>query len=175
MITQEQAKFWWKYNPETGIFHCQHNGKLAGTIDQRGRIVLSKYGRKYKAHRIAFLIMTGNIPVEIDHINRIKSDNRWDNLREATRSNNCLNKANGKNNTSGYKNVSPYNNKWKAGITINGKYIHFGTFICKDEAIATVRQNRKVLLPDEPEPLCFKDIAERAALDCEIYISLDNR
>ena len=76
------------------------------------------------AHRVVWLIHYGRWPADqVDDINGIKTDNRIENLREATRSENLRNTSAYSNNTSGYKGVSFHksNGKWRAIITLNGK------------------------------------------------------
>lgn len=85
------------YDPETGIFtwKVRHDkakqintrlaGKMAGTINDGGYVVIGINRINYAAHRLAWLLMTGEWPGPIvDHKNGNTSDNRWDNLREAT-------------------------------------------------------------------------------------------
>jgi len=86
MITQTILKELFSYNPDTGIFirkvsiSNQVAGTVAGSKDYDYiRIVVNK--KRYLAHRLAFLYMLGKMPVEVDHINRNKHDNRWCNLR----------------------------------------------------------------------------------------------
>lgn len=87
------------YCPETGIFTSKVSrgatrvGNVAGTISDEGYRVLTVYGVRYKAGRVAVLLMTGEWPKgEVDHINRVKDDNRWANLRDVDASTNCLNR-----------------------------------------------------------------------------------
>jgi hypothetical protein len=89
------------YNPETGVFTWQklpkfrsdRTGKVAGCPDDRGYIRIRINNHYYRAHRLAWLIMTGESPgaLDVDHRNRNKSDNRWQNLRLATRAQNNAN------------------------------------------------------------------------------------
>jgi hypothetical protein len=82
--------------------------------------------------------MIGSFPdKEIDHINQIKSDNRWNNLREATRTQQHGNKPLLTSNTSGLRGVR-FNkrlNKWDACIHISNKKTHLGLFITKEQAV----------------------------------------
>ena len=94
-------------------------------------------GRKYKAHRLAWLYLFGEWPKgQIDHINRNSLDNRIANLRDVSQSENQHNRPEQANNTSGVKGVHWHKQKmrWQAAIRINGKLIHLGLFGTKEEA-----------------------------------------
>ena len=96
-----------------------------------------KYNKKiHKLVAEAFLLNPENKKC-VDHIDNNKHNNNLINLRFATPSQNQHNKSIGKNNTSGTKGVSWNNksNKWTAQIKINGKQIHLGYFLNKDDAI----------------------------------------
>lgn len=88
---------------------------------------------------MAWLYMTGAWPkAELDHIDRNPANNVFSNLREATGSQNCMNRHYSKGNTSGHTGVS-WNEKkqqWKAGIHVAGKSIFLGLFDEVDAAIA---------------------------------------
>jgi hypothetical protein len=78
--------------------------------------------------------MTGELPKEqVDHINGIKDDNRWINLRGATNGENQQNRKNQKN-KSGYRGVHPIGNRWQTLIRVNKKLIHIGCFETPKEA-----------------------------------------
>lgn len=112
-------------------------GSEAGRISQKGYIQISLYGRRYSAHRVAWLLYYGNWPKNfIDHINLNKSDNRICNLREATGSQNQHNRLAQHNNTSGYKGVSfnKFAKKWVAYIGDKGIRHHIGYFQTAEEA-----------------------------------------
>ena len=85
------------YDPKTGIFTSNKRsngwpaGRVVGSIDANGYVVIWFEGRLCKAHRLAYFYMTGIEPKIIDHINRIRSDNSFSNLRDATRRVNALN------------------------------------------------------------------------------------
>lgn len=87
--------------------------------------------RVYYAHRLAWFYQTGGWPKdEIDHKNGIPSDNRWKNLREATRSNQLHNTRMRSDNTSGYKGVcwAKKEGRWLASITLHGKSKFIGYY-----------------------------------------------
>lgn len=84
MITYDYLISRYIYNPLTGLFY-NLKGNSLGWVN-KGYILIAIKNRHYFIHRLAWLYMTGKWPKnEIDHINRIKNDNRWENLREATR------------------------------------------------------------------------------------------
>lgn len=93
-------------------------------------------GKLYLASRLAYFYVTGFWPQEIDHKNRNPSDNRWNNLRAATRSSNMANTKRYASNTSGYKGVDfrKDKKKWRASTTIDGKTKFIGYFNSAQEA-----------------------------------------
>jgi hypothetical protein len=90
-------------------------------------------GKYQLAHRLAWMMVTGSEPNDdIDHVNGIRSDNRFANLRTATRGENMQNEraARSSNKSSGLLGVSwsKAAGKWAAGIKLNGKKRHLGLF-----------------------------------------------
>lgn len=140
MITQKQLKIHVDYNPETGGFiwikptrRGFHVGDKAGSIDSYGYVVMSLHGEIYKAHRLAFLYMTGSFPkLEVDHINRVPGDNRWSNLRELSHAENGKNRSMPKRNKSGFMGVM-WNTKAERWIARIGSK-HLGSFKNKSDA-----------------------------------------
>jgi hypothetical protein len=103
-LTAERVRELFEYDPETGIITwrvdrigannrvCVHAGDPAGGIKSNGYINIRINGTDYLAHRLIWLWQTGSWPrEEIDHVNRIRHDNRWVNLREATHGENRVN------------------------------------------------------------------------------------
>lgn len=96
MITQKQLKDKLRYDKDTGKFFRvvatssnAKEGYVAGTIDSYGYVVIRVLNKRYKAHRLAYLYETGSFPPDsVDHIDMVKTNNRWDNLRLVTRSEN---------------------------------------------------------------------------------------
>ena len=84
----ETGVFYWRSSPSVGV----RPGSVAGSRTDKGYVSVKLLGSKYRAHRLAWLYVTGAWPdLEIDHINRDRSDNRIDNLMEVTGSLNCHN------------------------------------------------------------------------------------
>jgi hypothetical protein len=136
MLTHERLKELLDYNPKTGVFtwkvrisRCEE-GRQAGSRDKDGYVIVRIARKDYKAHRLAYFYMTKEWPSGImDHINRIRSDNRWINLRTVTEPLNLVNKSDLKNNTSGVKGVhwEKGRRKWVARLSSKVKK-RFDTF-----------------------------------------------
>jgi hypothetical protein len=110
------------YEPDTGLFYWKDTGDIANLTpvgDGYSSICLG--GHHLRAHRIAFMIMKGTTPPQIDHVNRIKTDNRWQNLRSATPSDNAANTVKRAPNRNGFRGVERRFNKYRAEIVRNGK------------------------------------------------------
>jgi len=142
-LTQAYLKSILHYDPETGIFvRTVGRGKNmpAGNFNKiTGYIQIQINRKKYPAHRLAFLYMTGLWPTEkTDHINGVRHDNRYVNLRAATNQENMRNAKRYSNNTSGITGVYWHinNRKWWAQInngikdTYLGVYEHWFDAVC---------------------------------------------
>jgi len=154
MLTQSELKELLNYNPETGVFtwvkkiRTVSAGDIAGGImgDQK-YVRISINGKKYLGHRLAWLYMTGEWPKhQVDHINHVRSDNRWINLREATNQENQKNASKRKDNKSGLTGVHWVKKecKWIAIIQVNKKPKCLGLHEDKFEAFcARLSANNK--------------------------------
>lgn len=146
MLTQEKLKSVLKYDKETGVFSwliTRPNipkikiGTPAGYLNPNGYIYIRISGKYYKAHRLAFLYETGKMPInDVDHIDGIKNNNAFLNLRNATRIENSRNRSFQSNNTTGFKGVTfcKYHKKYKAYCSINGVKKSLGYFSTPEEA-----------------------------------------
>lgn len=138
------------YEPESGNFRWKESrgrvksGSVAGSIDGKGYITIKIDGENYRAHRLAALLMDGKWPPnDIDHVNRDRTDNRWSNLRHATRYQNCWNCRTKDSNTSGYPGVQKHGSGWVVRIRVKDRRLYLGTYRSKEEAIS-VRKEAEV-------------------------------
>jgi hypothetical protein len=134
------------YDAATGVFtwiapasNAVTAGDTAGGVNAKGYVHISIDGDRFKASRLAWLYMTGEDPgeMEVDHENRVRDDNRFANLRLATRKQNNENINPPRCNTSGARGVSFYvrQQKWEAYIYSNKRRRHIGYFKDKADAI----------------------------------------
>ena len=142
----EFLKEHFSYDPETGFFiriktrMSKCVGKPAGSlIKQSGYYVLSIGNKRYQSHRVAWAITYGKWPDgDIDHINRVRTDNRLSNLRECTRGQNRLNSHRPHKSSTGIKGVSynpVYRKKpWRAVVMFNYQKVLDKSFATAEEA-----------------------------------------
>jgi hypothetical protein len=131
------------YNPETGVFtwlarpsnwagwNLRYAGKPAGTLAPSGYSQIRVGRMLVRCHRLAWFWMTGTWPAsQVDHINMIRGDNRWANLRLATVSQNRCNRTRTRLNKSGYKGVFYFKptGRWRAEIRFQNVSYSLGYF-----------------------------------------------
>lgn len=133
-----------RYDPATGLlwwiapFVHRRMDRPVGVLDSRGYLVVKFFGRMFKAHRLAYVLMMGRWPRKhMDHMNGCPADNRWKNLRLATGTQNRANSIVHKNNTSRLKgaHVSAHGG-WQSAIKVNRKSIYLGHFSTPEAAHA---------------------------------------
>ncbi len=131
------------YNPETGIFtrliqrSNMKSGSVAGSVYPDGYVYIMINRERFLAHRLAWLYMTGSFPqMEVDHIDRVRSNNSWNNLRSVSTQQNSFNRSIHSNNKTGFKGVcfEKREGKFKASIRFNGRTRHLGYFSTAEEA-----------------------------------------
>lgn len=140
MLNQERIKELFEYDADTGDLiwkvsrGTRKKGSIAGCINSEGYLCVGVDGEVYHAHRIIWIYVYGFLPDKptIDHINRVKTDNRISNLRAATLSENIVNREMQSNNTSGCRGVNWRKREQKWRVVISGK--HFGYFKNFNEA-----------------------------------------
>jgi hypothetical protein len=153
-LTQARLRELINYDPDTGIFRWQNHDarrrpkdSVAGKRSGRYSQITIGY-RRYQAHRLAFLYMTGKWPPDVvDHINGDGFDNRFANLRLATKSQNQQNRRH----RSGNVMYVPKREKWWARIDMAGRRHHVGYFDEKGAARAAIRNLLPRLLPNCPQ------------------------
>jgi len=146
-LTQKRLKELLHYEPEIGIFtrlttvsnYKAKKGDIAGCINKRDgykRIVIDS--KSYKSARLAWLYVEGYFPEnDVDHKNRIRHDDRWENLRHVSRQCNIRNCGISKRNKSGIIGVDwdKDRRKWRSQINIFGKIFNLGRFKNKVDAV----------------------------------------
>jgi hypothetical protein len=129
-------------------------GQVAGTLNSKGYICITVNGKSYKAHRLAWFFHYGVWPVnQIDHIDQNKTNNRINNLREVTNSQNKQNAGKYKCNTSGHKGVSFHkqHKKWAANIRVQRELLHLGYFPTPELASAAYKQAQEIHHTHKPQ------------------------
>lgn len=151
-LTAERLREVVTYDPATGVLRWRiargraKVGAVAGSPEKKGYLRISIDGRRFKAHRLAWLYVKAEWPTDqIDHENGHHADNRFDNLREANNPLNCANAAVPKNNTVGFKGVAKSGRRFTAGIKKNYRRIHLGSFDTAQEAAAAYDAKAKEL------------------------------
>jgi len=148
-LTQSELKSLLSYSPTSGEFVWLHRpnaprhwnsryaGKIAGFDWPIGNIIYRSiriHDYPFLGHRLAWLYMTGEWPLAIDHKDGNGLNNSWTNLRIATKAQNAANTGAQKNNKTGFKGVSPHKGRYRATISIAGKQQCLGYFSTAEEA-----------------------------------------
>lgn len=168
-VTKVRADAYFAYDAESGhLFHklrprsefanatkfARHLniiGTKAGHVDFQGYVSVSIDGKRYPAHRIIWMMVHGEMPAApksiVDHINRVRSDNRLTNLRVVDFKGNTRNKGLSPKNKSGVPDVlwRHRQRKWYARITDNGKRIGLGYFHLFEDAVSARQEAEKRL------------------------------
>jgi len=128
-MTQEEALRLFEYRDGRLHHRTASRGRKIGdpigSINGTGYRRVGMGGKYYTEHALVYLMHHGYIPAEIDHINGIRNDNRIENLRAVTRSQNQYNKGKCRNNTSGHRGVSWHKKSqaWVIRVMKNGKTV----------------------------------------------------
>ena len=147
--SQDRIRQLLDYDPDTGFFTWKifrrwsaPVGGKAGHLNSKGYMKITIDSIEYQAHRIAWKYMTGEDPIyQIDHIDGVKLNNRFSNLRQATNEENQKNIGKQKNNTSGQKGVTytKKKKKWMARIGVKYKRIFIGEFEKFEDAVSAYK------------------------------------
>lgn len=141
MITQQRLQELFFYQDgnlvrKTTVAANAKAGSIAGSLHNMGYVQVYVDGKNYLLHRLVYLYHKGYMPILLDHINRNKQDNRIENLREATYSQNQQNKKVQITNRMQLKGAvfHPDKNKWQARIHMDKKKISLGYFDTAEQA-----------------------------------------
>lgn len=156
MLTAQRLRELLIYDPRTGVFRWLVStsnrvkvGAVAGNTDNHyGYRLIGVDGRLYRGGRLAWLYMTGEWPPDrVDHKNRNRLDDRWDNLRPCSHGQNIVNSGLWKHNKSGFKGVylNRHTGRWRAKIQKDGKTIHLGSHDTPEEAHAAYQKEARRL------------------------------
>ena len=126
LFEYRNGMLFWKISPSYRI----KAGDQVGCLNALGYWQTKIKGKKYFIHRLIFLMHHKVLPKFIDHINRNPADNRIENLRESTKSQNAMNTNLSRKNTTGFKNIYwvKARSQWEVALTINKKRIRIGFF-----------------------------------------------
>lgn len=142
-MDQQRLRELLDYDAETGVFTWRESrggsqsGGAAGFMNPKGYVRICISGKRYAAHRLAWLYVNGEWPSgEVDHLNGVRNDNRIANLRDATTSINQQNQrqARTNNRSSGLLGVTRKRSKWQAQIETNGRNVFLGCYSTKEDA-----------------------------------------
>ena len=145
-LSADIARQLFNYDPATGLLTWSVRrrraspGSRAGSVNHDGYIRVKVLQSQHFAHRIAWLLQTGEWPKgEVDHRNGVRDDNRWSNLRDVDRSVNMQNQRRAQRNnvSSGLLGVRAHQTgKWQARIRHGSKQLYLGTFDTPEQAHA---------------------------------------
>ena len=142
LISHQELVSALNYCAETGVFVWRNGignikaGTIAGSEQKHGHRVIRIKKHRYYAHRLAWFYVTGNWPKkDIDHIDGNPRNNKFNNLRDITRSENIQNQNKSqKGSKVNLLGVSLGYKKYCAQIRVNKKRIYLGVFDTPEEA-----------------------------------------
>ena len=160
-VSYELVRELFDYNPETGaltwkkLSHKKSN-RIVGTeiraCHDRGYRMVTVGKKRFYAHRVIWLWMTGSWPTEqVDHENGRTGDNRWCNLREALPVEQNQNFKIDVRNTSGWPGVRLRGRRWHVRINASRVSYCLGTFATFEEAVAAREAGKAVMHPFQPK------------------------
>lgn len=150
IINRNYVKKFLHYDPDTGHFtwlkdrgRGVYAGDRAGSAGPHGYRQIKFFGVAYREHRLVWLYMTGNWPKDqIDHINRVRDDNRWCNLRDVSNTENQRNSYH-KIGKSGIRGVRQVKDKFVASARLGDDLVYLGIFRHQHDAIYAIAHASK--------------------------------
>lgn len=141
LFDYDDGRLRWRIRPATHIL----KGDIAGSHSQNRYIQVVWKGQTYVLHKLIFIYHHGWMPEVVDHIDGNTKNNRIENLRAATKTQNQHNRRANCRSTSGIKNVVKHRNKWQVSIKKNGRAHYIGTFSDLDAAAKAAVNAREAL------------------------------
>jgi len=141
LFDYKDGELFWKKKPNR--YANIKIGQKAGRY-REGYFDTSINAKRYQNHKIIFMMFYGFMPKILDHIDCNPSNNKIENLREATQQQNCLNRKLSKSNKSGYKNIYWHEKtkKWAIGLKTSEKR-YYGEYSFIEEAIKIAKKLRE--------------------------------
>lgn len=121
LFLYQDGILFWKIKPCKNV----EAGSIAGTKDKDGYITIRYKGKHHKAHHIVYAMHTGIYPKYIDHIDRNRSNNCIENLRETNHADNMQNKGSYSNNMSGIKYIRWYKQTHRWAVMVKRNHIGY--------------------------------------------------
>ena len=161
---KETGKLFWKKRSgcsrSVNVFNSMYAGKEAGNTISPKRsntkyLAVKINGKTYKAHRVIFSMMTGDLPEQVDHIDHNGLNNKWENLRASNNFDNSRNLPMQKSNKSGFIGVNWHKSakKWQArAVDQNGNRVDLGRYDSIDDAVKVREKYEK-----EFKYKCYRD------------------
>jgi len=142
LFSYDDGKLYWKVDRFTNKTKC----KEAGYRRPDGYLTIRIFGKLYRASRVIYIMHNGLFDGEIDHIDGNPKNDRIENLRVATSSQNKRNTKTRKDNSSGVKGVSwsCVFSKWNAKLNVNGRTVYSRYFHLKEDAIKAIEIARQL-------------------------------
>jgi hypothetical protein len=130
MLTQQRLHELFDYRDDGTLVRRKSGKPVVCNMGSHRYLRVHVDGKAVALHRVIYLYHHGVLPDVVDHADNDRSNNRIENLREATQQENCLNRARHSNSRSPFKNVywSKAANKWSVQITANGRRKYLGVF-----------------------------------------------
>lgn len=154
-----EASLYFLYDPETGVLSRTKANKKAGkvgpvvSVGGDGYVIVNHNGKKYKGHRVAWLLQTQSWPAGlVDHVNNNRTDNRWVNLRDVDACQNAQNAKRRVDNTSGATGVYFISrlNLWWARICVRNRHVSLGYFNSFSAAVSARADAKALHHIDQP-------------------------
>lgn len=151
-VTADRLRELFKYDDESGLFTRIKRtgntkiGSVATCKNSNGYVVMHIDGKLYGAHRLAWLYVHGQFPIDqIDHVDGVRTNNSIRNLRDSSQYENMQNVAKKATNKSGHTGVSwdSQTGRWAAQIMSHRKTIRLGRFVLLDDAVNAYKSAKK--------------------------------